>query len=347
MQYRRLGTTDLEISRVGLGAWAMGGGGWRHGWGAQDEADSVAAIHAAIEAGINWIDTAPVYGLGRSEEVVGRALRGLPASKRPLVFTKCGLLFDRDLPDDGPHNVLAPESIRRELDDSLDRLGVDVVDLYQVHWPPNDGTPLEEYWGTLQDLKREGKVRAVGLSNHDLPLLEQAEAVGHVDSLQPPLSLIHRDVLSVVLPWCAEHATGVLAYSPLQSGLLTGAMTEERVATLPIDDWRASHPDFTGEGGARNLRLVQALDTIAREAAKPLSMLAISWVVAAPAVTGAIVGARSPRQLEEWIGAGDFDLDATQLEKIAVALQASGAGEGPYHPSTRTISSAAAGSYLF
>lgn len=182
----RLGTTDMDITRVGFGAWAIGGGGWKFGWGNQEDVDSVKAIHAAVERGINWVDTAPVYGLGRSEEVVGHALSQLPEADRPYVFTKCGLTFDTAAPDDGPHNVLAPASIRREVEDSLRRLQLERIDLYQVHWPPQDGTPIEDYWAELVALREEGKVRAIGMSNHDVAALEKAEPIGHVDSLQPP-----------------------------------------------------------------------------------------------------------------------------------------------------------------
>ena len=220
-----LGTTGMDITRVGFGAWAVGGGGWKFGWGDSDDVASVRAIQHAVEHGVNWVDTAPVYGLGRSEEVVGHALQGIPEADRPFVFTKCGLTFDRSRPDEGPHNVLAPESIRREVEDSLRRLQVERIDLYQVHWPPEAGTPLEVYWAEMVALRDEGKVRAIGMSNHDVKQLEQAEAIGHVDALQPPFSLIHREAAADVLPWCADNGTGAIVYSPMQSGLLTGAMT--------------------------------------------------------------------------------------------------------------------------
>jgi aryl-alcohol dehydrogenase-like predicted oxidoreductase len=214
-----LGKSGMELSRVGFGAWAAGGGGWRFGWGASDDDDSVRAIRAAVDGGVNWVDTAPVYGMGHSEEIVGRALREMPESDRPYVFTKCGLVFDRNEADPRPRNVLAPASIRRELEDSLRRLGVEQVDLYQVHWPPDDGTPLEVYWGELVALREEGKVRAIGLSNHEVAQLEAAEAIGHVDSLQPPFSLIRREAAEALLPWCEAHSTGMIVYSPMQSGL--------------------------------------------------------------------------------------------------------------------------------
>src|SRR3954466_7914375 len=257
------GTTGMEITRVGFGAWAVGGGGWKFGWGNSDDVDSVNAIRFAVDNGINWVDTAPVYGLGRSEEVVGHAVAQIPEADRPLVFTKCGLTFDVDNPDDGPNNVLAPASIRRELEDSLRRLQLERIDLYQVHWPPEDGTPLEDYWAELVALRDEGKVRAIGFSNHDVKQLETAEQIGHVDSLQPPFSLIHREAADDLIPWCADNGTGVIVYSPMQSGLLTGRMTAERAAGLPDDDWRRSHDDFTGHNLTRNLALADGLRPVA------------------------------------------------------------------------------------
>jgi aryl-alcohol dehydrogenase-like predicted oxidoreductase len=205
-----LGQTGMEISRVGFGAWATGGGGWRFGWGDQDDTDSIAAIRYAVSQGVNWIDTAPVYGRGHSEEVVGAALRDMSPDERPYVFTKCGLTWDERRPTSAPENVLAARSIRREVEQSMRRLGVERIDLYQVHWPPEDGTRLAEYWSTMLDLKREGKVRAVGLSNHTADQLAEAEAIGHVDVLQPPFSAINRDAAADLLPWCAEHGTGVI-----------------------------------------------------------------------------------------------------------------------------------------
>ncbi|MDQ6875460.1 MAG: aldo/keto reductase [Actinomycetota bacterium] len=329
----RLGTTDMEITRVGFGAWAVGGGGWQFGWGRQDESESVAAIRYAIEAGVNWIDTAPVYGRGVSEEVVGRALQSVPPEQRPYVFTKCGLVFEAD--SDEPRNVAAPASIRRELDASLRRLRVDRIDVYQVHWPPADGTLLEEYWATMQELKREGKVGAVGLSNHDLDAVRQAEQVGHVDSLQPPLSLIHREAASDLLPWCAEHGTGVLVYSPMQSGLLSGRMTAERVSQLPPDDWRATHEDFSGDNLRANLALADALRPVADRHGVAVPAVAVAWTLAWPGVTAAIVGARSPEQVDGWLPAGALALSAADLDELAGAVRATGAGAGPPRPGSR------------
>lgn len=325
-----LGTTDMEITRVGFGAWAVGGGGWQFGWGEQDEADSVAAIRHAVEAGINWIDTAPVYGRGVSEEVVGRALQDVPLEQRPYVFTKCGLVFEPD--SDQPRNVLAPASIRRELDASLRRLGVDRIDLYQVHWPPDDGTALEEYWATMQELKRAGKIRAAGLSNHDLDAVRRAEVVGHVDSLQPPLSLIHREAANDLLPWCAEQGTGVIVYSPMQSGLLSGRMSADRVRQLPDDDWRAGHEDFSGENLRANVALADALRPVADRHGVAVPAVAVAWALAWPGVTGAIVGARSPQQVDCWLPAASLELSSADLDELAGAVRATGAGAGPARP---------------
>ena len=255
---RPFGTTGMQLTRVGFGAWAIGGGGWAFAWGEQDDRDSITAIRHAVERGINWIDTAAVYGLGHSEEVVRRALAEIPTSERPYVFTKCGLVWDERDPSRPPHRVGDPAGIRRECEASLRRLGVERIDLYQMHWPTEDGTPVEDYWQAMLDLKAEGKVRAVGLSNHDVPLLERAERLGHVETLQPPFSAIRRTA-AAELAWCAERDTGVIVYSPMQSGLLTGTFTAERAAELGPDDWRSRSPYFTGEGLRRNRALADAL----------------------------------------------------------------------------------------
>ncbi len=244
---RRLGRTDMEITRVGFGAWAIGGADWAVGWGTQDDRDSIAAIRHSVERGINWIDTAAVYGLGHSEEVVRKALAEIPASERPYIFTKCGLVWDENDRQAMPRRAGAPASIRSELEASLRRLGVERIDLYQMHWPADDGTPLEEYWQMLLDLKKEGKVRAVGLSNYNVAQLETAERLGHVDTLQPPFSAIRRTAAEAELPWCHTHETGVIVYSPMQSGLLTGRFTVERAKALPQDDWRSRNAEFTRE----------------------------------------------------------------------------------------------------
>lgn len=326
----RLGSTDLEITRVGLGAWAIGGSGWQGGWGPQDDDESIAAIHAAVDRGVNWVDTAAAYGLGHAEEVVGRAVAQLPAGDRPLVFTKCGLVWEP-----GGYtvsNVLAPESVRRECDDSLRRLGVERIDLFQVHWPATDGTPLEDSWATMGELVDEGKARYIGVSNFDVDLLERCEAVRHVDTFQPELNLLVRQAGATTLPWCADHGNGVIVYSPMRSGLLTGRFTAERAATLPDDDWRAGHDDFRPPGLERNLAVVSKLQALADEIGCPLPALAVAWTLAWPAVAGAIVGARRPDQLEGWIGAAGLELDGDLLDRLAAILEETGAGEGPTRP---------------
>jgi len=327
-----LGTTGMRITRVGFGAWAIGGGGWTFAWGNQDDADSIAAIRHAVERGINWIDTAAVYGLGHSEEVVARALRDIPADDRPYVFTKAGLVWDERNRAAPPRRVGDPLSIRLEVEASLRRLDVERIDLYQMHWPAEDGTPLGDYWGTLLQLKEEGKVRAVGLSNHDVAQLEAAERLGHVDTLQPPFSAIRREVAAVELPWCAAHRTGIIVYSPMQSGLLTGAFSVERAARLDPGDWRSRAPDFTGLGLRRNLALADALRPIAERHAATVAAVAVAWTLAWPGVSGAIVGARSPAQVDGWIGAAGLELTDADLDDIAAAIAGTGAGTGPVRP---------------
>jgi aryl-alcohol dehydrogenase-like predicted oxidoreductase len=327
-----LGTTGMRITRVGFGAWAIGGGGWTFAWGDQDDADSIAAIRQAVERGINWIDTAAVYGLGHSEEIVARALRDIPADDRPYVFTKAGLVWDERDRAAPPRRIGDPLSIRREVEASLRRLEVERIDLYQMHWPAEDGTPLEDYWGTLLQLKEEGKVRAVGLSNHNVAQLEAAERLGHVDTLQPPFSAIRRDVAAAELPWCAAHDTGVIVYSPMQSGLLTGAFTVERAARLDADDWRSRSPDFTGAGVHRNVALADALRPIAERHHATVAAVAVAWTLAWPGVSGAIVGARSPEQVDGWIGAAALELAGADLDEVAAAIGRTGAGTGPVRP---------------
>ena len=329
---RRLGRTDMEITRVGFGAWAIGGGDWAVGWGAQDDGDSITAIRHAVERGINWIDTAAIYGLGHSEEVVRRALAEIPANERPYVFTKCGLVWDENNRQALPRQVGATDSIRREVEASLKRLGVERIDLYQMHWPAEDGTPLEVYWQTLLDLKKEGKVRAVGLSNHSAVQLETAESLGHVDTLQPPFSAIRRGVAKAELPWCHTHETGVIVYSPMQSGLLTGHFTIARAQALPKDDWRSRDAEFSGEKLARNLAFTDALNPIAERHSTSVAAVAIAWTLAWPGVTGAIVGARSPAQVDGWLDAASLELTGQDLAEIAAAIEATGAGSGPLQP---------------
>lgn len=324
-----LGSTGLEITRVGLGAWAIGGGEWQGGWGPQDDDASIAAIHHAVERGVNWIDTAPAYGLGRAEEVVGRAVNALPEADRPYVFTKCGLLWEPGART--VSNTLAPSSIRQECEDSLRRLGVDTIDLLQAHWPTWDDTPLEESWATMAALVDEGKVRFIGLSNFDAEQMTACEAARHVDTFQPELNLLVRQA-GERLPWCADHGTGVIVYSPMRSGLLTGRFSADRVASLPDDDWRAGADDFNEPKLSTNLRVVDELRPMAERLGCSLPELAIAWTLSWPAVTGAIVGARSPEQVDGWIGAAGVELTRQDLDTIAALLADAGAGEGPTHP---------------
>jgi len=329
---RPLGTSGLDITTVGFGAWAIGGGGWAFGWGPQDDAASLAAMRHAVERGINWIDTAAVYGLGHSEELVGRLLRELPPRERPLVFTKCGLVWDDRNPMKEARRVLEPESIRHEAEASLRRLGVERIDLYQFHWPDETGTPIEDSWQAMVRLVEAGKVRAAGVSNFDVALLERCEAIRHVDSLQPPFSLIRRDAAAREIPWCAAHGTGVICYSPMQSGLLTDGFTTERVAALAPDDWRRRSPQFQQPNLGRNLALRDALRPIAQRHGATVSAVAVAWTLAWPGVTGAIVGARSPEQVDGWIGAAALALTPADLEQIATAVARTGAGAGPARP---------------
>lgn len=330
---RRLGRTDMHITPVGLGAWAIGGGDWAVGWGDQDDGQSIAAIRHAVERGVNWIDTAAIYGLGHSEDVVRRALKDIPHVQRPFLFTKCGLRWDDNNRMAPAQNVGKPASIREECEASLKRLGVDRIDLYQMHWPARDGTQIEDYWQTLLDLKKEGKVRAVGLSNHNAAQLEAAEKVGHVDTLQPPFSAIRRGFAATELPWCIAHDTGVIVYSPMQAGLLTGAFTPERAKSLPANDWRSRNPEFTGEKLKANLELADAMKKVAERHGTTTAVIALGWVLAWPGVSGAIVGARAPEQIDGWIGATSITLTNADLAEIAATIQRTGAGSGPALPS--------------
>jgi aryl-alcohol dehydrogenase-like predicted oxidoreductase len=313
MEMRKLGNSDLHITRVGYGAWAISGSGWQFAWGSQDDNESIAAIHRALELGVNWIDTAAVYGLGHSEEVVGRALKDWRGSK-PYVFTKCGL---RENARSEVQKVLSADSIRGEVEDSLRRLSVDAIDLYQVHWPPDpDSAALEEGWSTLADLKREGKVRWVGVSNFNVQQLQRAQAIAPVTSLQPRYSLVHREIENEILPYCLSEGIGVIVYSPMASGLLTGAMTRERAAKLPADDWRRGHPDFTEPNLSHNLALVGRMREIANRHKRSVGEVAIAWTLRHPAVTGAIVGARNARQAEGVMRAGEVHLTEHEVNEI-------------------------------
>ncbi len=309
MRTRQLGNSDLSITPVGFGAWAVGGA-WEFGWGHQDDEDSISAIHHALDLGINWIDTAAVYGLGHSEEVVARALVGRP--KRPYVFTKCGLVWDAK---GSTTRTLA--SVDRELEGSLRRLKADVIDLYQVHWPPTKSDELEPGFEALADAQRQGKIRHIGVSNFDVPLLERARKIAPIVSLQPPYSLIRRDIEREILPYCQREHIGVIVYSPMASGLLSGTMTRERIAGLPPDDWRRRSSAFNEPKLSDNLLLVDSLREIAKEAGAPtVGEVAIAWALQNPAVTGAIVGARSAEQVDGWIGAATLKVD---LSNVAVA----------------------------
>jgi aryl-alcohol dehydrogenase-like predicted oxidoreductase len=308
MQTRQFGNSDMFITPVGFGAWAVGGGDWEYAWGPQDDADSISAIHRALDGGVNWIDTAAVYGLGHSEEVVGRAVKGI--SNKPYIFTKCSLVWDGDRKITRTY-----KKIREEVEGSLRRLQVDVIDLYQCHWPVED-SELQDGWGTMSDLKAEGKVRWIGVSNYSVAQLKLAQAIAPITSLQPPYSLINSAVQEEVLPFCAANKIGVINYSPMQSGLLTGAMSAERIASLPQDDWRRRNPNFQEPRLSRNLKLADLLGKIAAKHGRTPGEAAIAWTLRLQAVTGAIVGARNAKQVEGWLGAADFRLSEAEIEEI-------------------------------
>ncbi len=310
MQTRLLGNSDLCLTPLGVGAWAMGGAGWQFSWSDQDDHASVAAIHAALDAGINWIDTAAVYGLGHSEEVVAKALAG--RSNRPYVFTKCGRNWD----DNGQIvKLLKRDAIRRECENSLRRLNVEAIDLYQMHWPEPD-EDVEEAWETLARLKAEGKVRWIGVSNFNVGQMRRAQAIAPITSLQPPYSLIRREVEADALPYCAEQGIGALAYSPMGSGMLAGRMTRERVASLPEDDWRRRSPQFQEPLLTRNLKLAEKLKEIAARHNRNVGEAAIAWTLRNPVVTGAIVGVRNREQAAGVVGAMGFRLSEDEINEI-------------------------------
>ncbi len=310
MQTRQLGNSDLRITPLGVGAWAMGGADWAFAWGAQEDDASIRAIHAALDAGMNWIDTANVYGLGHSEEVVARALAG--RANKPYIFTKCARVWDEDR---RIGKSLKADTVRRECEASLRRLHTDVIDLYQIHWPEPE-EEVEEGWATLARLKEEGKVRWIGVSNFNVDQMRRAQAIAPITSLQPPYSLIRREVEPEVLPYCAEQKIGVLAYSPMGSGLLTGAMTRERVANLPEDDWRRRGPQFQEPLFTRNLKLAEKLKEIGARHNRNAGEVAIAWGLRNPAVTGAIAGVRSAEQVKGVIGAMEFRLSAEEIAEI-------------------------------
>jgi len=310
MQTKQLGNSDLYLTPIGFGAWAIGGGGWEFAWGGQDDSDSIAAIREALDAGINWIDTAAVYGLGHSEEVVARALEGM--GNRPYIFTKCSMVWDehREI----GHSLKA-NSIRRECEASLRRLKVNTIDLYQIHWP-NPDEDIEEGWATLAKLKKEGKVRHIGVSNFDVAQMMRAQTIAPITALQPRYSLLHREIEEKILPFAGRENIGVIAYSPMASGLLTGAMTRERIAGLPANDWRKRHPDFQEPQLSRNLNMVRLLRAIGRLHGRTPAEVAVAWVLRYSAVTGAIVGARRPGQIQGVIGAADFHLSPRELAEV-------------------------------
>ena len=319
METRKLGNSDLHITPVGFGAWAIGGSGWEFAWGQQEDADSIAAIHRSLELGVNWIDTAAVYGLGHSEEVVAvtlKAWRGAP----PYILTKCSRRWDNTGHITSNHTAA---SIRQECEDSLRRLQVDVIDLYQMHWPPSDNGPgLEEAWQTMAALRKEGKVRWIGISNFNLAQIKRAEAIAPVTSLQPPYSMIRRKVEGEVLPYCLERGIGVISYAPMASGLLTGAMTRERAAALPADDFRSRNPEFKEPRLSKNIELVERLRNIGARHGRSPGEVAIAWVLKNPAVTGAIVGARNAKQAEGVMHAGELTLSAEEIREIEGAAAA-------------------------
>jgi aryl-alcohol dehydrogenase-like predicted oxidoreductase len=320
MEKRTLGNSDLKITPIGFGAWAIGGGDWAFAWGAQDDDESVAAIEHAVASGINWIDTAAVYGLGHSEEVVARALKNIGTANRPYLFTKCSLVWNEN--GEVSHN-LKSESIRREVEDSLRRLNGETIDLYQIHWATwaPDGAPdIEEGWQTLKELKDEGKVREIGVSNFNASELERIGKIAPVTSLQPPYSMIRRDVEAETLPYAKAHGIGVIVYSPMQSGLLTGKMTRERIANMPEDDWRRNNKEFQEPDLTKNLALADLLTDVGARHDVSAGVVAIAWTLRNDAVTAAIVGARSPAQIDGILPAGEFRLSDAEAAEIGAAL---------------------------
>ena len=320
MQTKRLGNSDLELTPIGVGAWAMGGGGWAFAWGPQDDRESIAAIHCALDHGVNWIDTAAIYGLGHSEEVVARALEG--RSQRPYVFTKCERLWDEQgeiIPS------LKAESIRRECEASLRRLRVDAIDLYQVHWPQPE-EDVEEGWETLARLKQEGKARWIGVSNFETRHMERCRQIAPITSLQPPYSAISPEAEEETLPYCQRHGIGVIVYSPMKSGLLAGKMTPERLANLPADDFRRRAPAFQEPQLSRNLELADLLRRIGQRHGRSSGEVAIAWTLRHPAVTAAIVGMRSAEQARGVMGALEFRLSAEEIAEIEAFRRGAAAG---------------------
>jgi aryl-alcohol dehydrogenase-like predicted oxidoreductase len=319
MDLRKLGNSDLQLTPAGFGAWAIGGSGWEFAWGQQKDADSIAAIVRALELGVNWIDTAAVYGTGHSEEIVAQALKQWKG-KRPFVFTKCVLRWDDNRKVYQDHSAA---SIRKECEDSLRRLQTDVIDLYQMHWPPRDnGAGLEEAWGAMNDLKREGKVRWAGVSNFDVEQMKRAARIAPITSDQPPYSILRRAVEAEILPHCEKNGIGVISYAPMASGLLTGAMTRERAAALPADDFRSRNPEFKEPRLSKNVELVERLRKVGARHGRGPGEVAIAWVLRHPAVTGAIVGARNAKQAEGVMRAGELKLSQEEITEIEGAAAA-------------------------
>lgn len=312
MQTVKFGKTGMAITPIGFGAWAIGGGGWAAAWGPQDDDEAVGAIRRAVELGVNWVDTAAVYGLGHSEELVAQALKSVPESERPYVFTKCSLVWDGggDI-----SNVLEKNSVKRECEESLRRLQTDVIDLYQIHWPRPDEY-IEEGWEAMAELKDEGKVRHIGVSNFDVSQMERIGEIAPVETLQPPYNMLNRGVEEEILPYCGENDIGVIVYSPMRSGLLTGKMTPERVANLPSDDWRRNAQDFQEPRLSRNLELVELLEEIGADHGFSPGEVAIAWTLRHPAVTAAIVGGRRPDQVDGIIGAAELRLSEDELDRL-------------------------------
>jgi aryl-alcohol dehydrogenase-like predicted oxidoreductase len=309
MQKKQFGKTGMEITPVGLGAWAIGGNHGAHGWGPQDDQESIKTIQRALDLGINWIDTAAVYGLGHSETIVGKAIKG---RERPYIFTKCSQVWDEN--GNVGHSLKA-DSIRREVEASLKRLDIDVIDLYQIHWPDPD-PDIEEGWSTLAELKKEGKVRHIGVSNFNVEQLRRVEKIAPVETLQPPYSLIRPAVEQDILPYCQQHTIGVIVYSPMASGLLTGTITRQRIVNLPDDDWRKRGAEYQEPRLSRNLALVSLLTEIGKAHHVTAGVVAIAWTLHHPAVTAAIVGSRHPNQVEETVAAAGFRLNESEYEQI-------------------------------
>lgn len=324
MNLRRLGNSTLELTPIGLGAWAIGGE-WRFGWGPQDDADSIATIRRAVERGLNWIDTAAVYGVGHSEEVVGQALAGIPRSERPYVFTKCSLVWDAER---NVSHSLRPDTIRKEVEQSLRRLQTERIDLYQIHWPAWPASPqgydpggsIEEAWTALTGLRDEGKVAFIGVSNFDVEQLERISRIETPTNLQPPYSMLRPEIEQNILPFCLKHDIGVIPYSPMQSGLLTGTMSRERIAALPEGDWRRNNRFYQEPMLSKALSLVDRLRAIAEKRGRTPGEVAIAWTLRHPAITATIVGARSPKQIDELIGAATFRLSPQEIQELEAAL---------------------------